>query len=42
MTDPAGEFFEAVTDAEASEREARNGLRHMLALSLSKIADGLR
>ncbi|MCB1333984.1 MAG: MFS transporter [Roseivivax sp.] len=41
MTDPAGEFFEAVTDAEASEREARNGLRHMLALSLSKIADGL-
>ncbi|MHA6325439.1 MFS transporter [Roseivivax sp. CAU 1753] len=28
-------------DGEASAREARNGLRHMLSLSMTKVADGL-
>ena len=44
LTEPdAKEVYGALTDdgGEASAREARDGLRHMLSLSMTKIADGL-
>ncbi|WP_425072867.1 MFS transporter [Sagittula sp. S175] len=42
MSDTTSEVYDRLTGAEdAPEVEARNGLRHMLSLSMNKVADGL-
>lgn len=43
MTHPVTDVYEEITGADASvrDREARNGVRHMVSLSLTKVADGL-
>ena len=43
MSQPVTDAYEAITgaDEEVRRREARNGLRHMLSLSMIKVADGL-
>lgn len=43
MTDPTTHAYEEITDADGpvAQREVRNGLRHMLSLSMTKVADGL-
>ena len=43
MSQPVTDAYEAITgaDEEVRHREARNGLRHMLSLSMTKVADGL-
>ena len=43
MSDPLTDAYEDITGADDSvrDREARNGLRHMVSLSMTKVADGL-
>ncbi|MFW2587707.1 MFS transporter [Sagittula sp. SSi028] len=42
MTNTVTEVYDELTGAEdAPETEARNGLRHMISLSMTKVADGL-
>jgi hypothetical protein len=43
MTHPVTDAYEEITgaDEEVRDREARNGLRHMVSLSMTKVADGL-
>lgn len=43
MSDPTTRVYEEITGAEGSvrDREARNGMRHMVSLSMTKVADGL-
>ncbi len=43
MTDPVKDAYEEITGADEAvkAREARNGLRHMVSLSMTKVADGL-
>ena len=43
MSQPITDVYEEITgaDEQVRDREARNGLRHMLSLSMTKVADGL-
>lgn len=43
MSQPINDVYEEITgaDEQVPDREARNGLRHMLSLSMTKVADGL-
>lgn len=43
MSHPITDVYEEITgaDEQVRDREARNGLRHMLSLSMTKVADGL-
>jgi MFS family permease len=43
MSHPVTEAYQEITGAEEDvrDREARNGLRHMVSLSMTKVADGL-
>jgi len=43
MTHPVTDVYQEITGADASvrDREARNGVRHMVSLSMTKVADGL-
>ena len=43
MNQPITDVYEEITgaDEQVRDREARNGLRHMLSLSMTKVADGL-
>ena len=43
MNHPVTDAYEGITgaDEDVHDREARNGLRHMVSLSMTKVADGL-
>ena len=43
MNHPVTEAYEDITGADVAvrDREARNGVRHMVSLSMTKVADGL-
>ena len=42
MSDSSTEVYNRLTGADdAPDREGRNGLKHMISLSMTKIADGL-
>ncbi|SHG96163.1 MFS transporter [Marivita hallyeonensis] len=43
MTSPVTDVYEEITgaDDDVRDREARNGVRHMVSLSMTKVADGL-